>query len=164
MFEAIPYLTAIVCGNLCIMIKDPEVRICFSPSLNRQRHVLFRITRFIFWKKNTSLVSAYTHVEYRELSWIESIISGGIWDTTISSVTSDDYVDWHYYKSRFVECIYECILQCLALHVTDQHIYAMMTSSNGNIFRVPGPLCGESTGHRWIPLTLASDADLWCFL
>ena len=34
----------------------------------------------------------------------------------------------------------------------------MMTSSNGNIFRVTGPLWGESTGHRWIPLTKASDA------
>ena len=38
-----------------------------------------------------------------------------------------------------------------------------MTSSNGNIFRVTGPLCGEFTGHRWIPLTTASDAELWCF-
>ena len=25
---------------------------------------------------------------------------------------------------------------------------SMMTSSNGNIFRVTGPLCGEFTGHR----------------
>ena len=40
----------------------------------------------------------------------------------------------------------------------------MMTSSNGNIFRVTGPLCGEFTGHRWICLTKASDAELWCFL
>ena len=40
----------------------------------------------------------------------------------------------------------------------------MMTSSNGNIFCVNGPLCGEFTGHRWIPLTKASDAELWCFL
>ena len=29
----------------------------------------------------------------------------------------------------------------------------LMTSSNGNIFRVTGPLWGEFTGHRWIPLT-----------
>ena len=36
----------------------------------------------------------------------------------------------------------------------------MMTSSNGNIFRVTGPLCGEFTGHRRIPHTKASDADL----
>ena len=25
----------------------------------------------------------------------------------------------------------------------------MLTSTNGNIFRVTGPLCGEFTGHRW---------------
>ena len=40
----------------------------------------------------------------------------------------------------------------------------MMTSSNGNIFRVTGHLCGEFTGHRWIPRTKASDAELWWFL
>ena len=40
----------------------------------------------------------------------------------------------------------------------------MMTSSNGNIFRVNGPLCGEFTGHRWIARTKANDAELWCFL
>ena len=37
----------------------------------------------------------------------------------------------------------------------------MMTSSNGNIFRVTGPLCGEFTGHWWIhlkrPATLGFD-------
>ena len=43
-------------------------------------------------------------------------------------------------------------------------IKRMMTSSNGNIFRVIGPLCGEITGHRWISFTKASDAELWCFL
>ena len=42
--------------------------------------------------------------------------------------------------------------------------YHMMTSSNGNIFRVTGPLCGEFTGHRRISRTKASDAELWCFL
>ena len=38
---------------------------------------------------------------------------------------------------------------------------AMMTSSNGNIFRVTGPLCREFTGYRWIPRTKASEAELW---
>ena len=41
---------------------------------------------------------------------------------------------------------------------------SMMTSSNGNIFRVTGYLCGKFTGPRWIPLTKASDAELWGFL
>ena len=39
-----------------------------------------------------------------------------------------------------------------------------MMSSNGNIFHVAGPLCGEFTGDRWIPLTKASRVELWCFL
>ena len=39
----------------------------------------------------------------------------------------------------------------------------MMTSSKGNSYRVTGPLRGEFTGHRWIPRTKASDAELWCF-
>ena len=45
-------------------------------------------------------------------------------------------------------------------------LQAMMTSSNGNIFRVTssGHLCREFTGPRWIPRTKASDAELWCFL
>ena len=40
----------------------------------------------------------------------------------------------------------------------------MMTSSNGSIFRVTGQLCGELTGHRWIPRTKCSETELWCFL
>ena len=39
----------------------------------------------------------------------------------------------------------------------------MMTSSNGNIFRVTDHLCGEFTGHRWISRTKASDAELYVF-
>ena len=45
------------------------------------------------------------------------------------------------------------------------HKYFMMMSSNGNIWNPRyWLLCGEFTGHRWIPLTKASDAELWCFL
>ena len=39
-----------------------------------------------------------------------------------------------------------------------------MTSSNEKMFYVTGPLCGEFTGDRGIPLTKASDAEPWCFL
>ena len=45
----------------------------------------------------------------------------------------------------------ETMLQCI------------MASSNGNIFRVTGPLWWESTGHRWSPPAEASDVELWCF-
>ena len=42
-------------------------------------------------------------------------------------------------------------------------IQNMIMSSNGNIFRITGPLSGEFTGHRWIPLTKVSDAVLDVF-
>ena len=48
------------------------------------------------------------------------------------------------------------ILPNMALH--------MMRSSNGNIFRVIGHLCGEFTRHRWILRTKASNAERWSFL
>ena len=65
----------------------------------------------------------------------------------------------------------------LTSHFMEEHssptsIYPvfMMTSSNGNMFRVTGFCegeftgdCGEFTGHRWILLTQTSDAELWCF-
>ena len=47
---------------------------------------------------------------------------------------------------------------------TFAHYTIMMTWSNGNIFEVTSLLCGELTGHRLIPRTKASDAELWCFL
>ena len=39
-----------------------------------------------------------------------------------------------------------------------------MMPSNGNIFHITGSLCREFTGHRWIPLTKASDTEFWCFI
>ena len=73
---------------------------------------------------------------------------------------------------------YICINMCGDIHFmyvwAGQHLYivlvelgdikCMMTSPNGNIFRVAGPLWGESTGHRWIPHTHANDMKLWYFL
>ena len=50
------------------------------------------------------------------------------------------------------------------LQVGDHCILYIMTSLNGNIFCVTIPLCREFTGHWWISLTKASDAELWCFL
>ena len=46
---------------------------------------------------------------------------------------------------------------------TCRHFHVMVTSSNGNIFRVTGHLCWEFTAPRWIPHTKASDAELWYF-
>ena len=68
---------------------------------------------------------------------------------------------------RITFCVWEvhacdkyAFIQVKWLITTDN----MMTSSNGNIFRVTGPFCGEFIGHRWIPRTKASDAELGCFI
>ena len=60
--------------------------------------------------------------------------------------------------------IYANIMVTDAMAPYSQEHQHVMTSSNGNIFRVTGTLCGEFTGPRWIPRTKASDAELWCFL
>ena len=39
----------------------------------------------------------------------------------------------------------------------------MKTSSNGIIFCITGPLCGEFTGHMWIPPTKASNTEMFPF-
>ena len=48
--------------------------------------------------------------------------------------------------------------------IVKRYTYFMMTSWNGNIFRVTVHLCGEFTSPRWNPRTKASDAELLCFL
>ena len=77
-------------------------------------------------------------------------------------------VKMSFYQYRNSHCGDQTILWPTYLHFgisyTCKTTSCMMTYSNGNIFRVTGPLCGEFTGHRWIPLTKASDTELWCFL
>ena len=46
-----------------------------------------------------------------------------------------------------------------AVSIIRIRICVMMTSSNGGIFRVTGPLWGEFKGHRWIPLTETRSFD-----
>ena len=65
------------------------------------------------------------------------------------------------------EWFYMHFIRCVTMNnqwISDAHIHDMMTSSNGNIFRVTGHLCGEFTGQREIPRTKAIDAELWCFI
>ena len=86
------------------------------------------------------------------------------------------YWDLNVLKCRYVAYTQsnDCASQTSkSYHGTIDHTYTltlfsftvtMMTSSNGNTFRVTGPLWGESAGHWWIPLTKASGVELWCFL
>ena len=65
---------------------------------------------------------------------------------------------------RLLQSTATIIEQIPSATIIDRHMVLMMTSSNKNIFRVSGHLCGEFTGHQWSPRTKASDAELWWFL
>ena len=100
----------------------------------------------------------------------------------LSICTDVLWVKWNYYQrmdiwaacvSRLHACLYEFAVwepavKSKSISTAEARMFwgnkVMMTSSNGNIFRVTGHLCGEFTGPRWIPLTKASDAELWYFL
>ena len=62
----------------------------------------------------------------------------------------------HYSAHLFVVC-FILLVVCVAIIWQDDVI-------KWKTFRVTGPLCGEFIGHRWIPRTKASDAELRCFL
>ena len=80
------------------------------------------------------------------------------------------YMPWHklngitHYSQHFAVQRGRYTIGRLNLALVYRYQFIMMTSSNGNIFRVTGHLCGEFTGPRWIPRTKASEAELWCFL
>ena len=68
-------------------------------------------------------------------------------------------------------CVYHATNHCMnrdgpghwCMHIRVTNSRCMMTSSNGSIFRVADHLCGEFTGHRWIPRAKASDVELSSF-
>ena len=55
-------------------------------------------------------------------------------------------------------------VRCWEMFSSMLRSFHMMTSSNGNNFRVTSFLCGQFTGHRWISRTKTSDAELYYFL
>ena len=109
------------------------------------------------------------------MSFVDGITKRTIWN---SCLTLDSIMDTHLidFKQIIMPHVYDICYSVtpngpvctknvlLKRHDCTFNIRFKIASSNGNIFRVTGPLCGEFTGHRWIPLTKVSDAGLWCFL
>ena len=61
----------------------------------------------------------------------------------------------HYYHMIFF-IVRASIWSCLCSSCSTESLASVsMMSSNGNIFHLTGPLCGEFTGHQWIPHTKA---------
>ena len=102
------------------------------------------------------IFSVMSNSEYiHHITWTCHLTGGQFWGHYPSLTGTQPFGPWGYLlKLRTV------------MHntVNLESFDSMMTSSNGNIFHVTFPLWGESTGHQWIPLTKASDVELWCFL
>ena len=135
----------------------------------------------VYWRIYTSLGLIELNYNYMH---VYVHIYGGV-EGSLTFSTTDDLVS-HLYeisavvisRGRLTCPCYKAIIviaEVLLTHLYDiaaavshgRHIISsvcMMTSSNGHIFRVTGPLCGEFTGLRWITRTKVSDAELWCFL
>ena len=91
--------------------------------------------------------------------------SGQLYDYSSSSeVTLKDMGKIGRYKTPMEHKKARTVWLLLVVFCNSRVQSTTMTSSNVNIFRVTGPSWVESTGHWWISLTKASDAELWCFL
>ena len=84
---------------------------------------------------------------------------------------ADDILKYVFFYIETVVCWFEFLWDLLQITEIKNKLavvcveqskrrYLIITSSNGNTFRVTGPLCVELTGDRWIPLTKTSDTDL----
>ena len=92
------------------------------------------------------------------VSYINQVSRIGAW-TKWSTFADDNFKDI-FWKENYCTLIQNSLKSVPIVSIDSN----MMMSSDGKIFRVTGPLWRESTGHRWIPLTKASDVELGCFL
>ena len=60
--------------------------------------------------------------------------------------------------------IYVWNIESIAYHKVEYHPSRWRHQMETFSVRVTDPLCEQFTGYRWIHLTKASDAELWCFL
>ena len=111
------------------------------------------ITKFILtiWKKiqfSVLLPRFDSASKWNPSSWLTEYKAPGMFCNQIPwlSTTSRPNDPGHQHSRCWLNSM-------LLMFRYQQNQHFMMTSSNGNIFRVIGPLCGEFTGHRWIPLT-----------
>ena len=125
-------------------------------------HILWYFTVHILWDIPCEYMLEYTMSIFHGINSMHTL-----WDIPCEYLLDIP----HAYSMGYTSCIFHgiCCLHimwdiCMRILWDIPYIYiVMITSSNVNIFRVTGPLCGEFTGRRWIPWTKASDGKLWCF-
>ena len=86
----------------------------------------------------------------------------GLHNTSIFQICSIEWCTFYLYH-RCAVCyidIFDCIMMTIVC-ILNKNTLCHDDVIKWKHFRVTGPLCGEFTGHRWIPLTKAGDAELF---
>ena len=112
---------------------------------------------FYIWLNIEKKVHCFEFLLKKKYSYFDGIFVIGYTD----SCQNDNFRFSHSHKFLQSGISFQCVPRVSGRHAT---VHSKVTSSNASIFLVTGILWGESTGHRWIPLTKASDAELWNFL
>ena len=99
------------------------------------------------------------HLRFEHESIIIPIVSYGMWLLIHTVTSTTTMLVW---MSNYIPLFYVYVI-IHPHHNRNAGWFIMMTSSNENIFRVTGHLCGEFTGHRWIPRTKAVTRSLEVF-
>ena len=155
------------------------VSIVFSTVCNQRKHQSSASLAFVRGIHRLPFDDVIAHLSFSCAAFNGNFINSGFTNGAVGWVIASNILIW----SKLHPCPHrtqnqQCYGFCYAVNIltgiglTKQRakfrkalmIDFMMTSSNRNIFCVTDPLCGEFTGHRWIPLTQASDAELRCFL
>ena len=140
---------------------------CYFHTREKKNHQMCRCWYFLAQQFNNQ-----THMSV----WKKTVANGNFTTDAVSSATEililgfnaadGDPPHWPFFYSQFQldwDCNWCHSIPAERCNIKDIRPN-MMTSSNGSIFRITGPLCWEFPGHRWIPPTKANDAELWCFL
>ena len=160
-----------------LKIRRPLGRLIFNMGIAIPGKTVFLIEtapRSCYYSLPAKVIISYINVyQPRIIYWVFLYYHNKIWNRVQISRVSLDNIPalvenwisiqylWTVLRYRFFAWNVHMLERTLAKIVSgkERHII-MMTSSNGNIFRVTGHLCGDFTGHR----TKASDAELWCFV
>ena len=84
--------------------------------------------------------------------WSNSAFDGNTVSETGARSFGDVFINAHVICVNSLWPIDAIYYQWIVPYRSIRWWYIMMTSSNGNSFRVTGPLCGEFTGHRFSPI------------
>ena len=117
-----------------------NTRIVVTQTLSSTKIKLVKSIQIMRWDEMKRDEMRWDEIRWDDMAWHSMACHGMLWHS----------MAWHGMRWHLLAWHEE-------IWAEERVALPMMTSSNGNIFRVTDPLCKEFTGHRWIPHTKTSD-------